>query len=486
MKGIEMYYTIKTLLGCGKNISEISKDLGIDRKTVRKIRDRINKGEIIPPQIERASRLDLQKDLILKYLSQGLTIVLIHQKLKERGIEISYSGTRKYINKLRGPNLPNILVVTPPGKEAQVDFGYAGYFIHKGKKVKTWIFCMRLCHSRYDYYELVTNQKVETFVKCHINAFEYFRGVPEVVRIDNLKAGVLKANFYEPQIQREYVNMLSHYNSSPITCRVRTPKEKGKVESAVKYVKNNFIKGLDTRDLDTAKEKLKEWTKDICNSRIHGTTRKIPREQFENIERPVLKKLPSRRYETNLIEKRHVNTSGHIYFRYNYYSVPYKYIGEDITLKTNGKLLWVYGKRFNQIAIHPVSKSQGEYITNENHIPDEKKLKGKEYFHKICKQMGEDVLKFLGNLQEKKPRHWYRMISGVIALRKIYSDKTINLSCRRANAYNSFSYLSVKKICEKGLYELDINKDTSVKAGGFGNNLRDYDLLVERRLLWSN
>jgi len=104
---------------------------------------------------------------------------------------------------------------------------------------------MRLSFSRYDYYELVTSQNVPTFIRCHINASEYFEAVPEIVKINNLKSGVLKANFYEPEIQHEYANMLSYYGSNPITCKVRRPEEKGKVESAIKYVKNNFLKSLE-------------------------------------------------------------------------------------------------------------------------------------------------------------------------------------------------------------------------------------------------
>jgi len=77
-----------------------------------------------------------------------------------------------------------------------------------GKRRKTWVFNMRLSHSRYDYYQKVYDQKVETFIACHINAFEFFGGVPEYVKIDNLKAAILKANFYEPVYQLMYKHFL--------------------------------------------------------------------------------------------------------------------------------------------------------------------------------------------------------------------------------------------------------------------------------------
>jgi len=175
----------------------------------------------------------------------GLSAVLIYEKLaQEKNVDITYSGVKKYVRKLRGPKHPYVPIVSPPGKEAQVDFGYAGYFTNGIKKVKVWIFCMRLSYSRYDYYELVTDQSILTFIRCHIKAFEYFGGVPEIVKIDNLKAGVLEANFYEPEIQHEYAFMLSYYGSCPIPCRIRKPEEKGKVESGIKYVKTISLKVL--------------------------------------------------------------------------------------------------------------------------------------------------------------------------------------------------------------------------------------------------
>lgn len=79
------------------------------------------------------------------------------------------------------------------------------YFEKDGKRIKLWAFCMTLSSSRYAYYELVRDQSVPTFIQCHINAFEFFGGVPQTVSIDNLKSAVLKASFYEPSIHKEYV-----------------------------------------------------------------------------------------------------------------------------------------------------------------------------------------------------------------------------------------------------------------------------------------
>ncbi|HEK25560.1 MAG: hypothetical protein C0170_07510 [Hydrogenobaculum sp.] len=148
---------------------------------------------------------------------------------------------------------------------------------------------MKLSSSRYAYYELVENQSTATFIQCHINAFEFFCCVPQVVSIDNLKSAVLKASFYEPLIQKEYAAFLAHYGCEPITCRSMTKTDKGKVESGIKYVKNNFLKGLDTRDFFEARKKLRYWVDNVCNTRLHGTTRKIPKDEFYNTKKGLFK-----------------------------------------------------------------------------------------------------------------------------------------------------------------------------------------------------
>src|SRR6056297_2193144 len=244
MYGVGMYYSIKALMKQEKSNLEISRILGIHRNTVSRIKKKIEEGNKFPERNSRKSSLEQYDDEIKGYISRELSMVLMHRKLKSKhNIDISYGAVRNYVSKIRGSEC-YIPLISSPGQEVQVDFGYGGLFKKDGKKIKIWVFCMTLSNSRYGYYELVTDQKTETFIKCHINGFEYFAGVPETVKIDNLKSAVLKASFYEPLFQVEYNNFLEHYNTTGITCRVRRGQDKGKVESGVKYVKNNFIKGL--------------------------------------------------------------------------------------------------------------------------------------------------------------------------------------------------------------------------------------------------
>ncbi|MDI6641099.1 MAG: DDE-type integrase/transposase/recombinase [Elusimicrobiota bacterium] len=134
--------------------------------------------------------------------------------------------------------------ITNPAEEAQVDFGYAGLVADIDSKIKnSWVFCMELTYSNKSYYETVFRQDVRTFLSCHINAFRYFGGVPKTVKIDNIKSAILKASFYEPEYQKEYLRFANYYGFAPIPCRIYTPTDKASVETQVGYVKNNFFKG---------------------------------------------------------------------------------------------------------------------------------------------------------------------------------------------------------------------------------------------------
>ncbi len=181
---------------------------------------------------------------------------------------------------------------------------------------------MRLSYSRLDYYEVVYDQRVETFIRCHINAFNYFGGIPQYVKIDNLKSAILHANFYEPIYQELYKNFAFHYGFHPLPCRVRRPNDKGKVESGIKYVKCNFFQGRRFTGEKEVKERLSKWNT-RANHRIHGTTRKVPQEVAEKEEKAKLIPLPQEEFKLVKVGSRKVYHDCHIYVDYNYYSVPF-------------------------------------------------------------------------------------------------------------------------------------------------------------------
>jgi len=459
MLGVAMHTTIKTLMEKGLNKAQVAKATGHDWKTVSKVMENLKKNKAFPEKKSYFRILDPHKEQIVQFMEQGLTGVRIHQKLLSMGVAAGYTTVKTYIASIRKREKIFVRIHTKPAEEAQVDFGYVGLTSdNTGKKRRTWVFNMKLCYSRLDHYQKVYDQRVETFIQCHINAFEYFGGVPEYVRIDNLKAAILEASFYEPVYQRLYRNFADYYGFKPIPCRIYRPNDKGKVESGIKYVKYNFFAGRTFINGDNLDKRLKDWRDNICNKRIHGTTRKAPLEVFMQDEKTKLKPLPLDRFKMIQAGTRNVYHDCHIHADYNYYSVPFEYVGKEVAIELSESLLKVYYDN-KEIAVHPRQKGKGSFSTQDNHYPKYKRYSETEYQEKYQTKMKEigryaEQLFFLAI--QKQPRDWGRTIQGVLSLLKSYPCYIVESACKRALAFGVHHYSVIKNICANGSYALPV------------------------------
>ncbi|MCP5061952.1 MAG: IS21 family transposase [Ignavibacteriae bacterium] len=455
-----MYTTIKTLKDKGLNKSEVVKATGHDWKTVSKTFKAIENGEEQPKRKAHVKILDSKKEEIIKWLEEGLTGVLIHERLNNNGTKVSYSNVKLFCKDIKRKNNIFIRIHTKPGEEAQVDFGYVGLTKdNNGKKRKTWVFNMRLSYSRKDYFEKVYDQKVETFIGCHINAFEYFGGVPSCVRIDNLKAAILEANFYEPIYQHQYKSFTEYYGFNSIPCRIYHPNDKGKVESGIKYVKNNFYNGRTFKDEHDQDRQLKNWQDNKCNKRIHGTTRKVPDEVFYNEEKQYLLYLPFQRYKISEVGTRKVYHDCHIFVDYNYYSAPFKCVGKEVEIEKTKELVKIFHNN-EEIATHIRIKGRGEFSTQEHHYPKYKRYSDTEYqelYQAKMSVIGPYAEQIFLYILETSPYCWTRPVQGILSLKKNFPNEIINLSCKRALAYGVNKYSIIKNICSNGSYALPLN-----------------------------
>ncbi len=135
----------------------------------------MNEGKPAPDKKPHIKLLDSYQEVIINYLEQKLSALRIHEELLKLGVKIGYSTVKDYVALIKNKTEIFVRIHTAPGEEAQVDFGYVGYTLdNTGKRRKTWVFNMRLSYSRLDFYKKVYDQKVETFILCHIQAFRYF------------------------------------------------------------------------------------------------------------------------------------------------------------------------------------------------------------------------------------------------------------------------------------------------------------------------
>lgn len=314
----EMYHyrQVLTRMRLGESDRQIAASGLMGRRTASGLRKKadqhgwLDPAQALPPNSElfevlqrpknqrslAQSSLEPYRETVEQWWQAGIQGTTIYQALKRKyGYLGSYSAVRRFLRGLSQthPNVTSLLVFAP-GDTAQVDFGKGPEIIDvdTGEIAKTWVFVMVLAWSRHQYVELVRDQSVETWLGCHRRAFEHFNGVPARLLIDNPKCAITKACYYDPKVQRAYADYAEGYDFLIAPCPVADPQKKGRVESGVKYVKNQFMPLRTFRSLVDANQQLKAWVMTEAGNRIHGTTRERPLTRFAETEQHLLKPLP--------------------------------------------------------------------------------------------------------------------------------------------------------------------------------------------------
>ena len=227
-------------------------------------------AEFCARQPRRACRsvCEAHRELILAKLDQGLSAMRIFQDLAaEQNFQAKYHSVRRFVAELSGGHeLPMRRMETLPGEEAQVDFGTGAPVItadHPSgdarKRRKTNVFRIVLSHSRRAYSEATFTQTAEDFIRCLENAFAHFGGVTRTLVVDNLKAAVLHPDWFDPVLNPKLASFAQHYGTVILPTKPYMPRHKGKVESSVKYVKNNALKARQFASLEEQNRHLLDW-----------------------------------------------------------------------------------------------------------------------------------------------------------------------------------------------------------------------------------
>ena len=209
-------------------------------------------------------------------LDQGLTAQRIYQDLiTEHGFGGSYYSVRRFTRRLgQGRSLPFRRLECGPGEEAQVDFGTgAPIRLAEGRLRRPHVFRIVLSHSRKGYSEAVSRQTTDNFLRCLENAFWHFGGVPQRLVLDNLRAAVSKADWFDPELNPKVQAFAAHYGLVMLPTKPRTPRHKGKIERGIGYVKGNALKGHVFASLDEQNQHLLHWEQTVADTRMHGTIR---------------------------------------------------------------------------------------------------------------------------------------------------------------------------------------------------------------------
>lgn len=392
--------------------------------------------------------------VIEQKLQQGLTGQRIYQDLVEgHGFTASYSSVRRFLRRLdRSRPLPFRRLEVLPGEQAQVDFGTGAPILRPdGKRRRPHVFRIVLSFSRRAYSEVVYHQTTENFLRCLENAFWYFGGVPQTIVIDNLKAAVARADWYDPDVHPKIQSFCQHYGTVILPTKPRMPRHKGKIERGIGYVQSNALKGRTFRSLAEQNQHLWDWERRIADTRIHGTTRKQVQLLFEE-EKPHLTPLPAGRFPSFEEGRRSVHRDGHIEVAKAYYSVPPEYTGRQVWVRWDGHLVRVFNGKMESIAVH-VQVEPGTLQTQERHLHSRKISeveKGTVWLLRRSALLGTHVEQWARQMLEARGIAGVRVLLGLLSLAGSHCPDQIDQACAVALTHGAVRLKTIRQLLHRG------------------------------------
>src|SRR5947209_4858020 len=244
-------HTIHELATQGKSAREIAKTLGLARNSVRKY---LRGSPVTKPRRKRGSQLDSFKEQIQHWMQEDhlYNCEVMLTRLRELGYQGGRSVLKEYVHPFRpaaAGKRPVIRYETLPGQQMQFDWGEFGYE-HNGVRRKVYGFIAILSYSRMRYATFVKRCDVPTLMRCLLEAFEYFGGLPKAVLTDQMKSVLLKMEGKVPKWHPVFADLVSSLGIAPRVCKAYTPQTKGKVERSVSVLKQGFWPGIRFRDIE--------------------------------------------------------------------------------------------------------------------------------------------------------------------------------------------------------------------------------------------
>jgi transposase len=374
----------------------------------------------------------------------------------EHGFTGSYESVKRYVRRLRRTTpLPFRRIETPPGEEAQVDFGTGAPLTGAGaRRSRTHLFRIVLSHSRRGFSKAVLRQTTDEFLTAIEDAFHHFGGVPKTIVLDNLKAAVTKADWFDPELNPKILAFAEHYGCVFLPTKPAMPRHKGKVEGGVKYVQNNALKKRAFETLIAENDFLADWEASIADMRIHGTTKKQVRALFDEVERDTLQPLPPARFPNYREAMRVVHRDGHIEVDKSYYSVPPEYVTHRVWVRWDSRLVRIYTRDLKPLATH-AKVLPGQRSTLDEHIHSRKRCyveRGATALLKRAATIGPQAGRWAEHLFTKRGDASLRPIQGLIALARKHTSSEIDAACRRALSFGATRLKDVRELvgrCEE-------------------------------------
>jgi transposase len=437
------------------------------------------------------------RETIAAKLEQGLTAQRIYQDLAgEHGYCGSYYSVCRLVRKLDRAGTkgtPFRRMECEPGAEAQVDFGRgAPITTSEGKRRSTWVFRIVLSHSRKGYAEAVHRQTTDDFLRCLENAFASFVGVPRTLVIDNLRAAVKRADWFDPELCPKVRSFAQHYGIAILPTKPYTPRHKGKIERGIGYVKSNALKGRTFSSLAQQNHHLVNWESQVADRRIHGTTKRQVKEIFEQMEKAALLSLPASRFDLFAEALRSVRRDGHVEIKGAYYSVPPEFLGQRLWARWDGRIVRLLDQKMRLVAVH-VQRPPGSFSTLDVHILPEKISgieKGTTWLLRRVLSIGAHATQWARSMLENCGIEGVRVLMGLLSLTNKHSHRAIDRACQVAHGHGAYHLRSVRQIIdhqnnvpEQGSFEFIREGQALTQQHPIIRDLGDYGRFVREAIM---
>jgi transposase len=402
-----------------------------------------------PPE-SRGSVLDVHLVFIQELLTRwpSITALRIHEELRGRGFTGGYTIVKDLVRRLRpAPHREPVLrFETGPGLQAQMDYAvYDIDFTEEGRR-RVNLFSYILGYSRRQYLRFVESQDFETTIREHVRAFAHLGGVAATCLYDNMKVVVARYEGDEPIYNTRFLAFATHYGYKVWACRRRRPCTKGKVERPFHFVETSLLNGREFRSLEHLNEVMAKWLAEVADVRVHRETKRRPVDLHAE-ERSSLIPLPDKPYDTAEVVYRTVNAEGMVAYRQNFYSVPWRYLGQVLPLRITEEELIVYGPNLEVLTRHRLLPRSvtGQRSELAEHRPQEDTRQREAHLRARFAELGPAASRFLEGLL-KTHRMGKDQASRVLALLETYRKQDLSCALQRAVQFGAFSLRAIERI----------------------------------------
>lgn len=464
--------TVTTLLAAGKSQREIERLTGVDRKTIRRLAQRLEveaanspgaatgpAAQIPPPRPPvqaMPSACEPHRAFIEAQLRLRRNYTAIYQDLVDQfGFIGGYNSVKRFAGKIvqSEPEQFDRLEFAP-GEEAQVDYGEGALTRVPGsdRYRRPRLFVMTLRYSRRCFRRVVWNSSKETWAQLHEQAWRYFGGAASYVVLDNLKEGVTKPDLYEPELNPVYNAVLAHYGVVADPARVRDPNRKGSVENAIQHTQSTALKGRRFESIEEQNAFLEHWETRWAAQRVHGSAKRQVEAMFQE-ERAHLKPLPLSGFAYFTECERTVDDATCVRIEHSSYAARPAAIGSRVLVRVFERHIEIRDRATQALLrTHPRAQRPGSVLLPEEERPYNPSRETKSILAQ-AEHIGPATLALCRQWFERDGRVGHRRLRGVVGLARRYPRRLIEQACEQALRDGVQHYKSIQALTERLLQQ---------------------------------